>query len=598
VLVRLVRVRVAEDRAEEPALPGAGEHNGLIDAGEVVHLHPLLENVGDTPLLSVSGELSCPAGVEVRSARQSYDDLTAGASDEPDAPYVVRAQPGLPNGALVTCTLALADSREGELTPLPLRLGVRKGALLVSSELFVDDDDLGFSDGDGDGRVDPGEKVELVVDLRNDGAVAVPVEPIAGDHVGTSLGAQRVVAQLVSESELLEILHLDNPPVYADPLAPGATVRSAADFDLALSDAAEQGERVCFELDLDLVAGEDGPPLYRFVEWRCFEVSGPFGEACRPQPETCNERDDDCDGRVDEDLELNPCGTCGPVPEEICDDVDNDCDGSTDEDLEVDGDSDGHAGPGSCLAAPDCDDSNRAVHPGAAEACNGVDDDCDGDTDEGLPVNDCGTCGPVPEEICDGDDNDCDGDTDEDLEIDRDGDRYPGLGSCLEVTDCDDNNPGVHPGAGEQCNGVDDDCDRTTDEGCDAACAGAEVVPAQGDQAVSVNLFRQEPDFVIPCLQLAQEVRDVVMAFDLPARQRVTITGTHNNALALEMGLFLLADDCVTPVEGGCAQVAGANMSDPGARLSVTLDPGRYYLVVGDADPIGLPTGIELLLSF
>jgi hypothetical protein len=52
------------------------------------------------------------------------------------------------------------------------------------------------------------------------------------------------------------------------------------------------------------------------------------------------------------------------------------------------------------------------VHPGAAEACNGVDDNCDGQTDEGV-LNRCQACGPEPEETCDGADNDCDGLTDE-----------------------------------------------------------------------------------------------------------------------------------------------------------------------------------------
>ncbi|OGO12509.1 MAG: hypothetical protein A2Y53_01885, partial [Chloroflexi bacterium RBG_16_47_49] len=47
-----------------------------------------------------------------------------------------------------------------------------------------------------------------------------------------------------------------------------------------------------------------------------------------------------------------------------------------------------------------------------AEVCDGADNNCDGQTDEGV-LNACGACGPVPVEVCDSVDNDCDGQTDE-----------------------------------------------------------------------------------------------------------------------------------------------------------------------------------------
>lgn len=73
----------------------------------------------------------------------------------------------------------------------------------------------------------------------------------------------------------------------------------------------------------------------------------------------------------------------------------------------------------------------------------------------------------VSEEICDGIDNDCDGETDEDLVIDEDGDGFGAEGSCSfpgDLPDCDDSDPEVYPGAEEICDGKDNDCDPTTVE--------------------------------------------------------------------------------------------------------------------------------------
>jgi hypothetical protein len=221
-----------------------------------------------------------------------------------------------------------------------------------------------------------------------------------------------------------------------------------------------------------------------------------------------------------------------PGATEVCNGIDDDCDGNIDEGVtttyyrDLDGDGYGNAtvSQQACSApsgyvsnSSDCNDSNAAVHPGATEVCNGIDDDCDGSIDEGAigstwyrdsdsdtygnatntmvacnqPVGyvasstDCNDSNaavhPGVTEVCNGIDDDCDGSIDEGATgstwyRDADGDTYGNatntmvacnqpVGYVASSTDCNDSNAAVHPGATEVCNGIDDDCDGNTDDG-------------------------------------------------------------------------------------------------------------------------------------
>ena len=204
-------------------------------------------------------------------------------------------------------------------------------------------------------------------------------------------------------------------------------------------------------------------------------------------PELCNGKDENCSGQADEGF-LNTDGDMAADCVDEDDDNDGVADGqdncplvanpgqlNSDNDLlgnacDEDDDNDGAADPA------DCAPLNPDVYPDAPEQCNGLDDNCNGSTDEGYPdtdgngVKDCITDDDDGDGIPDGGDNcplvpnpdqsnsdaDLQGDAC-DLDDDNDGDP--------DVTDCAPTDPSVSSIRDEECNGKDDNCNGTIDEG-------------------------------------------------------------------------------------------------------------------------------------
>ncbi|MBM3204216.1 hypothetical protein FJZ55_09985, partial [Candidatus Woesearchaeota archaeon] len=136
-----------------------------------------------------------------------------------------------------------------------------------------------------------------------------------------------------------------------------------------------------------------------------------------------------------------------------------------------------HDGDGFSMRQGDCDDTNDGVYPGSPDIADGIDNDCDGELDEGSSGSDddgdgfaetegdcddaAATVFPGAEETENGVDDDCDSVIDEETDaFDDDGD-----GASEDGGDCNDDSSSVGVGAPEILDGVDNDCDGVIDEG-------------------------------------------------------------------------------------------------------------------------------------
>jgi hypothetical protein len=346
---------------------------------------------------------------------------------------------------------------------------VDEGQLL---ELYLD------ADGDGYGQGDPLEScTELpgyalqAEDCNDSEASAYPGAPEQCDDLDNDCDGsidEEVLSTWYGDADGDGYGDLDALLEDCDP--PSGYVADATDCNDSLDNVYPGADEWCDGLDNDCDGSTDEDAVDS-SSWYLDADSDGYGdqdqstESCG-QPIGYVDNDSDCE---DTDDSLHPDAV------EICDEIDNDCDSQVDdEDSDLvastwygDSDGDGYGGTTFSTVAcecpsnyvdnsEDCDDLDDEVSPGAAEICNEIDDDCDGDIDDADSSLDSSTAETWYA--------DADGDGYGDPDTSKDACEAPS-GATEDASDCDDTDASVNPDAEEECDGIDNDCDGDIDPG-------------------------------------------------------------------------------------------------------------------------------------
>ncbi len=217
--------------------------------------------------------------------------------------------------------------------------------------------------------------------------------------------------------------------------------------------------------------------------------------------------------------------------------------------------------PGYSEQGDDCNDYLTYVHPGADERCNTLDDDCDGQVDEGL------------ESAIVYRDGDGDGFGDRfttDMRI-----GCAASGYAPNKDDCNDMDKTINPGVREICNNKDDDCNGRSDEGARATCGlgwcrrnadgcDARTCTPGAPRAETCNLFDDDCD------------------------------GAIDNNATCEPGKLCFGGRCLVSEDARAAAEAEAMTTDGGASVLGGGDGGAppdggESPTAGDGSEVGTP---------
>ena len=466
--------------------------------------------------------------------------------------------------------------------PLAFEIANPGVGTLEFNVFVIDSDQLSFvfagDSVDGDHSLAPGEHVEFEVAFH---------PTVAGPSTGK--------ITITPDADVGTAQYVDLSGNGTGDLDGDGLAEDCGDCDDSSAESYPGAEEVCDGLDndCDSALGDDEDDAdgdgWMVCEGDCDDADASLNlnDADGDGLDTCA---GDCD---DTDASLNLNDTDG----DGLDSCSGDCD-DTDAEMNLDdGDGDGYS-----TCAGDCDDDDAAQNLDDADGDGWSTCDNDCDDDEGLAF-------PGNTEIeCDGIDNDCFASTEDDPDWDGDGDTVcedcddgdaslnradlDGDGYSTCTGDCDDAEALRYPGATEQCDGLDNDCDGGMEAG-EIDADGDGVLVCAGDcDDTDASVY---PNAVEACDGIDNDCDGAAGndEVDDDGDGWMTCGGDCDDADPLiHEGM---AEDCVNGIDDDCNGTADYNDTDTCVIFAPDVvridDADAAQLIVAD-DQITMPNGL------
>jgi hypothetical protein len=228
----------------------SGNGDGIINPGELIELFVDLNNSGLETALNVNANLSddSPYTTFTSNTTDNYGDIIGGGTVTNPDDFDIQIDPSTPDGHLITFTLEITASNGGPWTDqfsISVAHTLPVGPVIYDNHL-VDDDNLQGSSGNGDGIINPGELIELFVDLNNSGE-------------GMTLN----VSASISDDSPYTSFTSNTTSNYGN-ITGGGTATNTNDFDIQIDPSTPNGHIITFTMQITALNG--GPWTETFSE--------------------------------------------------------------------------------------------------------------------------------------------------------------------------------------------------------------------------------------------------------------------------------------------------------------------------------------------